>query len=200
MALFKSKEDRRIEREIAARKGVATFRRQITQQGKHEKDYVKKAIRAKQLGDESMLASLKAQIKRTHVMRYRLERGLLLLETAMQAKGQIESFESFGTAMSAVSKSIEQAYGVTDLVKTQKQYEHAMVKAQNMEERIDLFLESSFDAVGDLTDADADAAISDEDLDRLIEESASKAEGIEGVDDEIEKGLKEIEREISKDK
>ena len=195
--LFKSKEERRIEREMAARKGVANFRRQIQQQEKHEGEYIKKAVRAKQLGDGRMLATLKAQIKRTHAMRYRFERGLLLLETAMQAKDQIESFETFGKSMSAISKSIEQAYGVTNLVKTQQQYEQAMAKASSMEERIDLFLESSFDAVQEVGEEEASAALSDADLDRLIDEKATKAEATT-TDAEIEKGLKDIEKELGK--
>ena len=200
MALFKSKAERRIERQIAAQKGIKSFQRQIAQQAKHEKGYIKKAIRAKQLGDEQMLATLKAQIKRTHVSRYRLERGLLVLETAMQAKDQIESFESFGKAMGAISKSVDQAYGVTNLVQTQKQYEMAMAKAANMEQRIDLFLESSFDATMDVSEEEGEAIISDADLDRLISESAGKAEDVGGIDDEIERSLKEIGRELSKDK
>jgi len=199
MGLFKSREERRIEREITARKALANFRRQIVQQEKHEKDYIKKAVRARQLGDERMLGSLKAQIKRTHLMRYRLERGMLVLETAMQARDQIESFGTFGQAMSAVSKSIEQAYGVTDLMKTQKEYEMAMAKASSMEERIDLFLESSFDSMEDVGEGEGAAAMSDADLDRLIGDSAVKAEDV-GADDEIEKGLKEIERELGRDK
>ncbi len=195
--LFKSKDERRMERELAARKAVANFKRQIQQQEKHETEYIKKAVRAKQLGDGKMLATLKAQVKRTHAMRYRFERGLLLLETAMQAKDQIESFESFGVGMSAISKSIEQAYGVTNLVKTQKEYEQAMGKAASMEERIDLFLESSFDSVQEVGEDEGAAALSDSDLDRLIDEKATKAEST-GTDAEIEKGLKDIEKELGK--
>ena len=197
MGLFKSREERRIERDIIARKALANFRRQIIEQERHEKEYVKKAIRAKQLGDAKMLNTLKAQVKRTHVMRYRFERSMLVLETAMQAKEQIESFQGFGSAMSAISKSIEQAFGVTDLVKTQREYEQAMGKAENMEQRIDLFLESSFDAVQDISDAEASGAMSDEDLDQLISADAAKAED---VDSEIEAGLKDVERELSKGK
>ena len=197
MGLFKSKEERRIEREIAARNAMANFRRQIALQEKHERDYLKKAVRARQLGDEQMLGTLKAQIRRTHLMRYRFERSLLVLETAVQAKDQIESFEAFGKAMGAVSKSIEQAYGVADLVKTQKEYEMAMGKAQTMEKRIDIFLETTMQP-GELAGEEESAAnISDADLDRLIGEATTKAET---VDDEITAGLKEIERELGKDK
>jgi hypothetical protein len=132
-------------------------------------------------------------------MRYRFERGLLLLETAMQSKDQIESFESFGKGMTAIAKSIEQSYGVTNLVKTQKEYEMAMSKAESMEQRIDLFLDSALDAGEEISDVEADAAMSDADLDRLIDEHAVKAEDV-GADDEIDKGLKEIERELGKDR
>jgi len=198
MALFKSREERRIEREMTARRALANFRRQIAQQEKHEKGYIKKAIRAKQLGDPRLLGTLKKNIRRTQVMRYRFERGLLLLETAMQSKDQIESFESFGKGMAAITKSIEQSYGVTNLVKTQKDYEMAMSKAESMEQRIDLFLESALDSGAEISEDEAEAAMSDADLDRLIDERAVKAEDV-GADDEIEKGLAEIERELGKE-
>ena len=198
MALFKSREERRIEREMTARRALANFRRQIAQQEKHEKGYIKKAIRAKQLGDPRLLNTLKKNIRRTQVMRYRFERGLLLLETAMQSKDQIESFESFGKGMAAITKSIEQSYGVTNLVKTQKDYEMAMSKAESMEQRIDLFLESALDSGAEISEDEAEAAMSDADLDRLIDERAVKAEDV-GADDEIEKGLAEIERELGKE-
>jgi len=197
MGLFKSKEERRLERDMVARRALANFKRQIVQQDKHEKDYIQKAIRAKQLGDQRMLETLKAQIRRTHLMKYRFERSMLVLETAMQAKEQIESFEVFGQAMGAISKSIEQSFGVTNLVKTQKEYEMAMGKASNMEQRIDLFLESSMDAVEDVSDAEAAAAISDGDLDRMLSADAAKAED---VDSEIEAGLRNIQKELQKGK
>ena len=197
MGLFKSREEKRIEREMAARKAVANFRKQVKLQKKHEEDYVKKAIRAKQIGDPKMLEMLRAQIKRTHAMRFRFERSMLLLETAMQAKDQIESFESFGKGMSAIAKSIEKAYGVTNLVKTQREYEMAMGKAASMEERIDVFLESSFDQAEDLGEEDADIALSDADLDRLLEGGAAEAEGAR-VDDEIQKGLADIQKELGR--
>ena len=84
MGLFKSKEEKRLERDMVARRALANFKRQIVQQDKHEKDYVRKAIRAKQLGDQRMLETLKAQIRRTHLMKYRFERSMLVLETAMR--------------------------------------------------------------------------------------------------------------------
>ena len=198
MGLFKSREERRIEREMAARKALANFRRQIQQQEKHEKGYLQKAIRAKQIGDQRMLGTLKAQIRRTHAIKYRFERAMLMLEVAMQAKDQVESFESFGKGMNALSKSIQQAYGVTDRVRTQRDYEMAMSKASNMEQRIDLFLESSFDAQGDVSDEELEGVgMTDQDLDRLLDEGAARSEKT-GVDSEIDQSLADIEKELGK--
>lgn len=73
----------------------------------------------------------------------------------------------------------------------------AMQKAKTMEERMDLFLESSNDMM--LADDDVTGeAISDDEFDKLVEDEAVHDES--EIDDEIESGLKQIEKEISKDK
>ena len=200
MGLFKSKEEKRIERELAVRKAKATLDRQIQKQDRHEKDWLRKAVRAKRIGDERMLKTILGQVKRTQLIRSRLERSLLALETAVQAKDQIESMGVFGEAMTAVSTSIEKAYGVKNLVKSQAEYELAMTKAKGLEARIDLFLEGSFDVMTELELGEDDSSLTDQDLERLIAEAASEEEAVTGMDDQIERGLREIEEELSKGK
>ncbi len=63
MSLFKSKEERRIERNIQVRKAVTQIRRQIASNAKHEADYIEKAKRARKLGWQNQYDFLKKAIK-----------------------------------------------------------------------------------------------------------------------------------------
>ncbi|MHC4609363.1 MAG: hypothetical protein ACYS7M_03340, partial [Planctomycetota bacterium] len=62
--------------------------------------------------------------------------------------------------------------GETDLVKTQADWEKAMVQSQTMEERMDMFLDSIEDIAAQDIEMAATDAISDEEIDRMIEAEA----------------------------
>ena len=51
MALFKSKEERRIERDIKIRQGIRRIEKSISEQRKFSDEFVKNARHAKQIGD-----------------------------------------------------------------------------------------------------------------------------------------------------
>lgn len=197
MALFKSKEERRIERDIQIRQGIAQIKRQINVLSKSEQGYLEKARRAKQIGSEDQLSFLKQTIKRTMAQRMMLERQLLSIETAAQMKGQAESYSVFAKSMNAVSKAIGEVFGATDLAKTQKEFERAMAQADTMEQRMAVFLDMTNDTLGSM-DSMGDDIVNDADIDRLIESEAMREEKV--MDEEIAKGLKDIERELGRDK
>ena len=51
MGLFKSKDERRIEREMKIRQGMRSIEQSIRQQEKFSEDFIKNAQHAKQIGD-----------------------------------------------------------------------------------------------------------------------------------------------------
>jgi hypothetical protein len=194
MGLFKSKEERRIERDMEVRKGLAGMKRQIKALEKHEKDYLVKARRAKSLGDEGQLNFLKGTLRRTAAQKRMLERQMLSLETAQQLKNQAEIHAQFAKSMNAVSNAISDAFGATDLNKTQKDFEKAVARAENMEQRMDLLLDMgeemfSGEPVG------AGDIITDEELDTLIEGGPPEKEG-SAFDAEIADRLKKLDKEL----
>ena len=136
MGLFKSKEERRIERDIQVRQGIAQIRRQITALAKNEKEFLAKARRAKQIGAPDQISFLRQTLRRTMAGRLQMERQLLAIETAAQIKNQAESYSVFAKSMTAVSRSIGEVFGSTDLVRTQHDFEKAMAQAQTMEQRM----------------------------------------------------------------
>ncbi|MFQ5653137.1 MAG: hypothetical protein ACE5GW_00215 [Planctomycetota bacterium] len=198
MGLFKSRDDRRIEREIEVRKGINLVRRNIRDLEKNERDYLKKARQALQMGSRDQVGFLKMTIKRTASQKRALERQLLNIETALQIKNQAEAHAQFAKAMNAVSRSIGEMFGSTDLTETQREFEKAMVKAQTLEEQMDLFLDMSSSSMFGYEGAGEDL-VTDEEIDRMIEDEAVAEESKSELDQAIADGLDEVRKELGKE-
>ena len=199
MALFKSKSTRKMERELAIRRAVNHIKKQVSTLEKNEQGYVEKAKRAFQMGSTAQLEFLKKTLKKTASQRRLMERQLLNIETAVQIKNQAEAHGGFAKAMTALSRSSGDMCAATDMAKTQRQFEAALVKAQTMEEQMDVFLDMSSEAMFGYEPATAsEELVSDAEIDRMITGEVLQAEGA-GLDTEIEAGLKEVENELKKE-
>ena len=170
MALFKSSEQRRVEREIKIRQGIRRIERAIREQGKFQDEFVRNAQRAKAIGDDAQYKFIRNSLKKTATIRKMLERQLLAVKNALLIKRQAEASADFSTAMGTMASEISRLFGQTDLTKTQADWEKAMVQSQTMQERMDMFLES----VEDLAAQDAESVaaggevVSDDEIDRMI--------------------------------
>ncbi len=197
MSLFKSKEERRIERNIEVRKALTQIRRQLKSNEKHEEDYIEKAKRARKLGWTNQYEFLKKAIKKTATIRVRLERQLLALESAAQIKEQAEGHYDFAKAMNALSKSIAEVFGSTDMAKTQVNFEKAMSQAESLEERMDTFLEMTSESMFGYEGSSEQELVSDADIEKMLEEEVTHDER-EGIDAQIDKDITSIEKELDK--
>ena len=173
MALFKSSEERRIERDIKIRQGIRRIEKSIREQGKFQDEFIKNAQHAKKIGDNSQYAFIRNSLKKTATIRKMLERQLLSVKNALLIKRQAEASADFAMSMGMMAGEIGRLFGETDLVKTQADWEKAMVQSQTMEERMNMFL----DSVEDIADQDVELSssgelVSDEEIDRLIEAEA----------------------------
>jgi len=170
VALFKSSEQRRVEREIKIRQGIRRIERAIREQGKFQDEFVRNAQRAKAIGDDAQYKFIRNSLKKTATIRKMLERQLLAVKNALLIKRQAEASADFSTAMGTMASEISRLFGQTDLTKTQADWEKAMVQSQTMQERMDMFLES----VEDLAAQDAESVaaggevVSDDEIDRMI--------------------------------
>ena len=106
MGIFKSREEKKIERTIEVRKGVNSLKRNIRDLAKHETSYVTMAKKAKKIGDNDQYKFLKRQLKKTAAQRRLRERQLLSIETAVQIKNQAESDADFARSMGAVANVV----------------------------------------------------------------------------------------------
>jgi hypothetical protein len=181
MALFKSKEERRIERDIKIRQGIRRIEKSIAEQNKFTDEFVKNARQAKQIGDMSSFQFIRNSLKKTATIKKMLERQLLAVKNALLIKRQAEAAADFSTAMKTMASEVSRLYGDTDLAKTQMDWERAMIQSQSMEERVTMFLESiESGAAADVSQAPAEA-ITDEEIDRMIaaEEEVDQAREVQ---------------------
>ena len=173
MALFKSNEERRIERDIKIRQGIRRIEKSIREQAKFQDEFIRNAQHAKRIGDTSQYQFIRNSLKKTATIRKMLERQLLSVKNALLIKRQAEASADFAQSMGLMATEIGKLFGETDLVKTQADWEKAMVQSQTMEERMTMFL----DSVEDIAEQDAELSgasevVSDEEIDRLIEAEA----------------------------
>jgi cysteinyl-tRNA synthetase len=170
MALFKSAEERRIERDIKIRQGVRRIEKSIREQGKFQDEFIRNAQQAKKIGDQSQYTFIRNSLKKTATIRKMLERQLLSVKNALLIKRQAEASADFAKSMGLMALEIGKLFGETDLVKTQADWEKAMVQSQTMEERMNMFLDTVEDvAAQDVEMSAASEVVSDAEIDRLIE-------------------------------
>jgi len=163
MALFKSSEERRIERDIKIRQGIRRIEKSIREQGKFQDEFIKNAQHARKIGDNQQYTFIRNSLKKTASIRKMLERQLLSVKNALLIKRQAEASADFAQAMGMMASEIGKLFGETDLVQTQADWEKAMVQSQTMEERMDMFLDTIEDvAASDMDSSKASEAVSDE--------------------------------------
>jgi len=195
MGLFKSKDERRVEREMKIRQGVRAIEKSIRQQEKFAEDFIKNARHAQQIGDQGQYQFIRGALKKTATIKKMLERQLLAIKNAMLIQQQAAASAQFAESMNLMAQEIGRVFGEMDLTKTQAQWEKAVAQAGSIEERMELFLDSMEQSATSGEPAAASGAlVSDDEIDRMIQADVLAAEKTElGKLDELES---EIAKEL----
>ena len=196
MGLFKSKDERRIEREMKIRGGMRAIERSIRQQEKFAEDFIRNAQQAKRIGDNGQYQFIRSALKKTAAVKKMLERQLLSIRNAMLIQQQAQASQQFAESMALMAKEISRVFGELDLTKTQAQWERAVLQAGTMEERMDLFLDSMEQSATSAASATGtrEDLVTDEEIDRMIDADVLASEKTElgkldQLDSEIAKEL-----------
>jgi hypothetical protein len=168
MGLFKSKEERRLERDMKIRQGIRRIEKAIAEQNKFSDEFIRNARHARQIGDMASYQFIRNSLKKTATIKKLLERQLLAVKNALLIKRQAEASADFAGAMKTMAAEVSKLYGDTDLVKTQMDWEKAMLQSQTMEERMQMFLDSIEEGAAAPVSAAATEAITDEEIDRML--------------------------------
>src|SRR6184192_2917600 len=188
MGLFKSKDERRIEREMKVKAGMRSIERSIRQQEKFSEDFIRNARYARQIGDEGQYQFIRGALKKTAAVKKMLERQLLAIKNAMLIQQQAAASQQFAESMTLMAREIGRVFGEMDLTKTQAQWERAVAQAGSMEERMEVFLDSMEQtaSLGVPASAGTDS-VSDQEIDRMIQADVLASERAElGKLDQLE--------------
>src|SRR5438105_2105888 len=123
MGLFKSKDERRVEREMKVRAGLRAIERSIRQQEKFSDDFIRNAQQAKRIGDNGQYLFIRSALKRTATVKKMLQRQLLAMKNAMLIQQQAAASQQFAESMALMAKEITQVFGTLDLTRTQAAWE-----------------------------------------------------------------------------
>ena len=194
MGLFKSKDERRIEREMKIRQGLRSIERSIRQQEKFSDDFIQNARHARKIGDDGQYRFIRNSLKKTAAVKKMLERQLLSMKNAMLIQKQAEASRQFADSMNLMAKEISRTFGELDLTKTQADWEKAVAQAGSIEERMDLFLDAMEQTGASEVASTREDLVTDEEIDRMIEADVLAEERRElGKLDELES---EIAKEL----
>jgi hypothetical protein len=191
--LFKSKEERRIEREMKIRGGMRSIEKSIRQQEKFAADFIKNAQHARKIGDENQYKFIRSALKKTAAVKKMLERQLLSIKNAMLIQQQAQASQEFAQSMNLMAQEIGRTFGEMDLTQTQAQWEKAVAQAGSMEERMEVFLDSMEQTATSGTVTSKEELVTDDEIDRMIQADVLAAEK-----QELGK-LDELESEIAKE-
>jgi len=195
MGLFKSKDERRVEREMKIRGGMRAIEKSIRQQEKFSEDFIKNAQHARKIGDEQQYLFIRGALKKTAAVKKMLERQLLSIRNAMLIQQQAQASQQFAESMTLMAQEIGRVFGEMDLTKTQAQWEKAVAQAGSIEERMELFLDSmEQNAIAGAAPTAREELVSDEEIDRMIQADVLASEKqelgkLDQLDSEIAKEL-----------
>ena len=194
MGLFKSKDERRIEREMKIRQGLRAIEKSIRQQEKFSEDFIKNAQHARKIGDEQQYQFIRGALKKTATVKKMLERQMLAIKNAMLINQQAQASREFAESMNLMAQEIGKVFSDLDLTQTQAQWERAVAQAGSMEERMELFLDSMEQtSITSSTTMVNQSLVTDEEIDRMIQ-----ADVLAGEKAELGK-LDALESEIAKE-
>lgn len=193
------KQEREIERELAARRGKLQIQKHIKQQREMAQKLWGLGKRALQLGDAKQFEQIGKQYLWTLEDIKRWERFLLTFEAIEARKDQAKAAAEFMRSVQAMSKSMLASAAPADLAKMQRDLELALARAQNLEQTMDYIMEATDQSVFATSEiADTDLASSLQELEKTMKQEAEAGGADADLDARIAEGLKKIEEEMRK--
>ena len=192
MALFKSKQEKEIEKKMLVKRTINTMNKQINALEEQKKVFVEKAKTAKKNGLEAQYNLALTGYKMTLLQQKRAQEMLLNFEITSQMKDMTMMTKEFLGGMSVLSKEMARLADEKEFIKVQKQFELAMGNAERQAEKMDMFMETSqdtFKSAQGSTDS-----IDDKEIKEMIDRQAGLDEF---GDDAIDKELEELQKKMN---
>lgn len=194
MGLFKSKQQKEIEKKMLVKRTINAMNKQINRLEDQKQVFIDSAKRAKEKDLDAQFQLALSGYKMTVQQQRRAQEMLLNFEITAQMKDVTMMTSEFLKGMSAISQEMTKLADAKEFAKIQAQFEEAMVAVETQTDQMDNFMEMSQetfynagkDKSGKQTDAEIEKFILEQTGDGLSSES-------------IEKEMEEIRKKIDAD-
>jgi predicted O-linked N-acetylglucosamine transferase (SPINDLY family) len=192
MGLFKSKQEKEMERKMLVKKTMRNIEKYITQlQGQKEKA-IESAKQAKIQGSPQQYSLAVSALKTALSQEKKAKEMLLNFELTLQMRDLAQMTSSFLDGMSVLSVEMKKITCDMNFAKVQKQFTQAMQGVEETTENIDAMLDNTDMSFSSISSNNAN--ISNDEIERMINFQASNNEN--DLDSDIDKKLNELSKSL----
>lgn len=196
MGIFKSKQQKEIEKKMLIKRTINAMNKQINKLEEQKAVFVEAAKRAKQKGLDAQFNLALSGYKMTVQQQKRAQEMLLNFEITAQMKDVTMMTSEFLRGMSSISKEMTKLADAKEFAKIQAQFEQAMAAVETQTEQMDNFMEMSQETFYNQGLDKNGKQLSDSELEKFIMEQAQQDElSSDAIDKELEELKKKIEQE-----
>lgn len=196
MGLFKSKQQKEIEKKMLVKRTINTMNKQINRLEEQKRVFVDAAKRAKEKDLDAQYQLALSGYKMTVQQQRRAQEMLLNFEITAQMKDVTMMTSEFLRGMSAISKEMTKLADAKEFAKIQAQFEEAMVAVETQTDQMDNFMEMSQETFYNQGLDKNGKQMSDEEFEKYIMEQVGQDElSNESIEKEMEDLRKKIESE-----
>ena len=196
MGLFKSKQQKEIEKKMLVKRTMNTMNKQINRLEEQKKVFVDAAKRAKEKDLEAQYQLALSGYRMTVQQQRRAQEMLLNFEITAQMKDVTMMTSEFLRGMSVISKEMTKLADEKEFAKIQAQFEEAMVAVETQTDQMDNFMEMSQETFYNQGVDKSGKQMSDEEFEKFIMEQVGQDElSNEAIEKEMEELRKKIESE-----
>lgn len=196
MGLFKSKQQKEIEKKMLIKRTINTMNKQINRLEEQKRVFVDAAKRAKEKDLEAQFNLALSGYKMTLQQQKRAQEMLLNFEITAQMKDVTMMTSEFLRGMSAISKEMTKLADAKEFGKIQAQFEEAMAAVETQTDQMDNFMEMSQETFYNQGVDKKGKQMTDEEFEKYIMEQVGQDE-LSG--DSIDKEMEELRKKIDSD-
>ena len=192
MGLFKSKQQKELEKKMLVKRTINTMNKQINRLEDQKQVFIDAAKRAKEKDLDAQYNLALSGYKMTVQQQRRAQEMLLNFEITAQMKDVTMMTSDFLRGMSEISKEMTKLADAKEFAKIQSQFEQAMVAVETQTDQMDNFMEMSQETFYN-AGRDKSGKMTDAEFEKFIEEQA----GLDTLsDDKINSEIEELKKKI----
>ena len=192
MGLFKSKQQKELEKKMLVKRTINTMNKQINRLEDQKQVFIDAAKRAKEKDLDAQYNLALSGYKMTVQQQRRAQEMLLNFEITAQMKDVTMMTSDFLRGMSEISKEMTKLADAKEFAKIQSQFEEAMVAVETQTDQMDNFMEMSQETFYN-AGRDKSGKMTDAEFEKFIEEQA----GLDTLsDDKINSEIEELKKKI----